>query len=158
MQGGKMRTVDELRDRVRELEQKVEDLEGMLGELPQEGKCAMLLVQHVDGEYVWACEPYDFASYIVVDAEADAYTGKVFSDPFGRSDFGDKLSVAELLRRAAAELDETGDEGGVMDMQERLIEELEAERDEWKAKAEMYRRQLGGLSAAHSRLKKRVRK
>lgn len=153
-----MRTVDELRDRVKELEQKMEDLEGMLGELPPEGKCAMLLVQHVDGEYVWACEPYDFASYIVVDAEADAYTGKVFSDPFGRSDVGDKLSVAVLLRRAAAELDWTGDVAGVMDMQERLIEELEAERDEWKAKADMYRRQLGGLSAAHARLKRKERR
>lgn len=38
------------------------------------------------------------------------------------------------------------------------VKELEAERDEWKAKAEMYRRQLGGLSAAHARLKKGVRK
>lgn len=35
---------------------------------------------------------------------------------------------------------------------------LEAERDEWKEKAEMYRRQLGGMSAAHARLKKEAKR
>lgn len=37
------------------------------------------------------------------------------------------------------------------------IRELREERDEWKRKADMYRRQLGGLTAAHNRLKQRMR-
>ena len=114
-----------------------EDLKGMLGELPPEGKCAMLLVQHVDGEYVWACEKYDFASYRIVDVEADSCTGMTLNDPFGRADSGDKLTMAKMLRQSAAELEGQGDALGVIDMQRERIAELEAEVERWRGRAEM---------------------
>ena len=113
-------------ERIAELEQKVEDLEGMLGELPPEGKCAMLLVKQVGGEYVWGCERYDFASYVLVDAEADTFTGTALNDPFSRADFADKLAMARELRKMAAVLDEQGDALGVMDAQGERIEQLES--------------------------------
>ena len=100
--------------RIAELEQKVADLEGMLGEMPPEGKCAMLLVKQVDGEYIWACEKYDFASYVLVDSEANTYTGKTLHDPFNHADFADKLAMARELRRMAAELEREGDVLGVL--------------------------------------------
>ena len=99
---------------IESLRQKIEDLEGMLGELPPEGKCAMLLVKQVDGEYIWGCELYDFASYCLVDSEADMYTGMTLNDPFGRADFADKLTMAKELRRMAASLDAQGDVLGIM--------------------------------------------
>lgn len=108
-------TIDSLRDRLHSLQQKVEDLEGMLRELPPEGKCAMLLVKQVGGEYIWGCELYDFASYCLVDSEADTYTGMTLNDPFGRADFADKLTMAKELRRMAASLEAQGDVLGVMD-------------------------------------------
>lgn len=101
-------------ERIAELEQRVEDLEGMLGELPSDGKCAMLLVQHVDGEYKWACERYDLASYLVVDLDADTYTGSTLNDMFGRADFADKLAMAKQLRRMADELMREGDVLGIL--------------------------------------------
>lgn len=101
-------------DRIAELEQKAEDLEGMLGELPPEGKCAMLLVQHVGGEYKWACEKYDLASYLLVDLDADTFTGSVLNDMFGRADWGDKLAMARELRKMAAELEREGDVLGIL--------------------------------------------
>lgn len=108
-------TIEGLRDRLHSLQQKVEDLEGMLGELPPEGKCAMLLVKQVGGEYVWGCELYDFASYCLVDSEADTYTGMALNDPFGRADWGDKLTMAGKLRWMATILEAQGDVLGIMD-------------------------------------------
>lgn len=107
-------TIDSLLDRLHSLQQKVEDLEGMLRELPPEGKCAMLLVKQVGGEYIWGCELYDFASYCLVDSEADTYTGMMLNDPFGRADFADKLTMAKELRRMAASLEAQGDVLGIM--------------------------------------------
>ena len=105
----------EAADTIESLAQKVEDLEGMLGELPPEGKCAMLLVKQVGGEYIWGCEKYDFASYCLVDSEADTYTGMTLNDQFGRADWGDKLAMAKELRKMAASLESQGDVLGVMD-------------------------------------------
>ena len=104
----------EAADTIEGLRQKAEDLEGMLGELPPEGKCAMLLVKQVDGEYIWGCELYDFASYCLVDSEADTYTGMTLNDPFGRADFADKLTMAKELRRMAASLEAQGDVLGIV--------------------------------------------
>lgn len=103
------------RDKIGELEQKVADLEGMLGKLPPEGKCAMLLVRQVGGEYVWACSPYDFASYVLVDMDADEYMATALNDPFGRADFMGKATLAKQLRAMSdsllAESLGTGDDG-----------------------------------------------
>lgn len=109
------RMLREAADTIEGLAQKAEDLEGMLRELPPEGKCAMLLVKQVGGEYVWACEKYDFASYCLVDSEADTYTGMTMNDPFGRADFADKLTMAKELRRMAASLEAQGDVLGIVD-------------------------------------------
>ena len=109
-------TIESLRDRAHGLQQKVEDLEGMLRELPPDGKCAMLLVKQVGGEYVWDCEKYDFASYCLVDSEADTYTGMTLNDPFGRADFADKLTMAKELRRMAASLEAQGDVLGIREV------------------------------------------
>lgn len=105
----------EAADTIEGLAQKAEDLEGMLRELPQEGKCAMLLVKQVGGEYIWGCEKYDFASYCLVDSEADTYTGMTLNDPFDRADFADKLTMAKELRRMAARLEAQGDVLGIVD-------------------------------------------
>ena len=125
-------TVIEQGKRIAELEQRVEDMQGMLGELPPEGKCAMLLVKQVGGEYIWACERYDFASYILVDSEAGTFAGMTLNDPFERADFADKQALAQKLRRAAADLDRSGDVLGVMDAQGERIGQLESlVRDMW---------------------------
>lgn len=99
---------------IESLGQKIEDLEGMLGELPPEGKCAMLLVKQVDGKYVWGCERYDFASYCLVDSESDTYTGMTLNDPYDRADSADKLTMAKELRKMAASLDAQGDILGIL--------------------------------------------
>lgn len=117
-------TIESLRDRAHILQQKVEDLEGMLRELPPEGKCAMLLVKQVGGEYIWGCEKYDFASYCLVDSEADTYTGMTLNDPFGRADWGDKLAMAKELRKMAAILESQGDVLGVMDSAHESCEQV----------------------------------
>lgn len=117
--------VERYEKRIVELAQKVEDLEGMLGNLPPEGKCAMLIVQNNDGEYIWQSEPFDFASYTVVDLDADTFTGKALCDPFGKADHADELTMADTLREAAAMLDEQGDSLGVIGLQRKRIAELE---------------------------------
>lgn len=132
-------TIEGLRDRAHSLQQKVEDLEGMLRELPPEGKCAMLLVKQVNGEYIWGCEKYDFASYCLVDSEADTYTGMTLNDPFGRADWGDKLTMARKLRGMAESLEVQGDVLGIMDSEsygqvpEQGKRESEGERESYDA-------------------------
>ena len=125
--------VERYEKRIAELEQKVDDLQGMLGNLPPEGKCAILVVHHKDGEYVWQSEPFDFASYVAVDLEADTYTGKPFCDPFGKADHADELTMAGTLREAAARLDEQGDFLGVIGLQGERIEKLEQLVRDWAA-------------------------
>ena len=56
-----MGAMREAADTIENLAQKVEDLKGMLGELPPEGKCAMLLVKQVGGEYIEECAGYEYA-------------------------------------------------------------------------------------------------